>query len=95
MKNKNIFVYIIISLVSAGTALLFAPNSGKVTRKKIKFQAQDMKDSFDTSKNNLIKDFKDSYFEAVDEVDKEYSLLNERQGQLEDTIASIENELVN
>lgn len=93
MKKNNSFTYIIIALFSAAIALLFAPNSGKVTRKKIKLQAKGMKESLDTSKDNLIHDFKKSYFEAVDEVEKEYELLNERQQQLKETISSIEDEL--
>lgn len=93
MKKRNSFFYITIALISAGIALLLAPNSGAVTRKKIKSQAQDIKGSIDTSKENLIKDFKNSYLEAVDEVELEYELLNERQQQLRDTILSIENEL--
>lgn len=95
MKNKNSFIYILVGLISAGIALLFAPNSGKVTRKKIKFQVRNMKDSIDTGKDNLIEDFKASYFEAVDEIDKEYSLLDKKQKQLNETISSIENELTN
>lgn len=93
IKNKNGLLYLLIALISAGIALLFAPNSGKVTRKKLKFQARDMKDSIDTSKDNLVKDFKNSYFEAVDEIDREYSLLNKKQEELNETISSIENEL--
>lgn len=93
MKNKNGLLYLLIALISAGIALLFAPDSGKVTRKKLKFQAKDMKKSIDTGKDNLVKDFKNSYFEAVDEIDKEYDLLSERQKQLKETISSIENEL--
>lgn len=91
-KNKN-FIYLVIALFSAGIALLFAPNSGKVTRKKIKLQVKDMKNSIDKSKKKLVNDFKNSYFEAVDEIDEEYALLNERQEQLERTISSIEDEL--
>lgn len=34
MKKRNGFIYLTIALVSAGIALLFAPNSGAVTRKK-------------------------------------------------------------
>lgn len=91
-KNKN-FIYILIALFSAAIALLFAPYSGRVTRKKIKLQAKDMKNSIAKSKKNLVNDFKNSYFEAVDEIDEEYALLNERQEQLKRTISSIENEL--
>ncbi|MDN6196257.1 MAG: YtxH domain-containing protein, partial [Atopostipes suicloacalis] len=93
-KNKNGIVYLLIALISAGIALLFAPNSGKNTRKKLKLQAKDMKKSIDTSKENLVKDFKSSYFEAVDEVDKEYELLSARQKELNKTISSIEDELI-
>lgn len=93
MKNKKGFQYLMIALFSAGIALLFAPQSGKVTRQKIKGQAKDMKDSIDDSKDKLIQDFKSSYFEAVDEVEREYDLLNARQQQLQDTISSIEDEL--
>ena len=95
MKKKNAFFYLLTAIISAIVAILFAPNSGKVTRKKLKFQAKDMKNSINTAKENLILDFKNSYFEAVDEVDKEYELLNERQEQLKQTISSIESELNN
>ncbi len=93
MKKKESLIYIFIAVVSAGLALLFAPNSGQVTRRRIKYQAKDMKDSLDKSKDNLIQDFKNSYFEAVDEVEKEYELLNDRQQELKETISSIESEL--
>lgn len=93
MNKKNGFIYLLVALISAGIALLFAPNSGKVTRKKIKFQAQDVKDSIDSKKEKLVEDFKSSYFEAVDEIEQEYELLNERQQQLQKTISSIESEL--
>lgn len=93
MKKKNRLSYVLVALVSALVAILFAPNSGKVTRQKLKFQAKDMKNSIDKSKENLVKDFKSSYFEAVEEIEKEYALLDERQKQLKETISSIENEL--
>lgn len=95
MKKKNGLTFMLVALVTAGLTLLFAPNSGKVTRQKIKVKAKDMKDSMDTNKDNLIHDFKASYFEAVDEVEQEFSLLDERQQQLQETISSIENELTN
>lgn len=93
MKKRNSLVFIFVAIVTAGITLLFAPNSGKVTRQKMKFKARDMKDSFDTNKDHLIDDFKSSYFEAVDEVEKEFDLLNARQQQLQKTISSIEDEL--
>lgn len=95
MKKKNGLIFMLVAIVSAGITLLFAPNSGKVTRQKLKFKAKDLKDSIDTNKDNLIHDFKTSYFEAVDEVEHEFALLDERQQQLHETISSIENELTN
>lgn len=95
MKKKNSLTFMLVALVTAGITLLFAPNSGKVTRQKMKFKAKDMKDSLDTNKDNLVRDFKSSYFEAVDEVEQEFALLDERQQQLQETISSIENELTN
>lgn len=93
MKKRNSLIFILVAALTAGITLLFAPNSGKITRQKMKFKAQDLKDSLDNSKENLVKDFKASYFEAVDEVEKEYELLDDRQQRLKATIASIENEL--
>lgn len=95
MKKKNSLIFVLVAVVTAGITLLFAPNSGKVTRKKIKYKAKEAKDSFDTSKDNLIHDFKTSYFEAVDEVEQEFALLDERQQRLQETISSIESELTN
>lgn len=93
MKKKNGLIFILVAALTAGITLLFAPHSGKITRQKLKFKARDMKDSLDTGKENLVKDFKSSYFEAVDEVEKEFELLDDRQQQLKATIDSIENEL--
>ena len=95
MKKKNGLIFILVATLTAAITLLFAPSSGKVTRQKIKFKAKDMKNSLDTNKDNLIHDFKTSYFEAVDEVEQEFALLDERQQQLQETISSIENELTN
>lgn len=93
MKKKNSLLFLIIAIVTAGITLLFAPHSGKVTRKKLKGKANNMKDSFNANKENLVTDFKSSYFEAVDEVENEFDLLNTRQEQLQQTISSIEDEL--
>lgn len=93
MKKKNGLIFVLVAALTAGITLLFAPNSGKVTRQKIKFKAKDMKDSLETNKDNLVHDFKTSYFEAVNEVEQEFALLDERQQQLQETISSIENEL--
>lgn len=93
MKKRNSLIFVLVIIASAGLALLFAPNSGQVTRRKLKKRANDLKDSIDESKDHLISDFKSSYFEAVDEVEQEYELLNKRQEELNKTISTIENEL--
>lgn len=93
MKKNNWFTILLVALLSAGAALLFAPTSGKQLRGEIKKKAIDTKDNVKTGAENLIEDFKESYAEAVDEVDKELALLEERQIQLRETISSIENEL--
>lgn len=93
MNKNNKVIFFLVALLTAGITLLFAPNSGRVTRQKLKFKAEDAKDSLQESKDNLIKDFKASYFEAVDEVEKELAILDDRQYQLNKTISSIENKL--
>lgn len=95
MKKNNWSIIIIVGVVSALVAILFAPKSGKKMRDDLKEKAKDTKDSVQKGTENLVDDFKDSYFEAVDEVEKELDLLSDRQSDLRETISSIENELTN
>lgn len=95
MKKNNWFVFIVVALLSAGVALLVAPTSGKKMRRDIKKKAMNAKVSVQTGTENLVDDFKTSYFEAVDEVDEELAALDKRQQQLRQTISSIESELTN
>lgn len=93
MRKNNWTLTILVGLLSAGLALLFAPKSGKELRKDIQDKANQTKDNVKTSTNNLKQDFKDSYFEAEKEVELELAHLDERQRELRETISSIEKEL--
>ena len=95
MKKNNFGLIIITSAVSAIVALLFAPKSGKELRDDIKYKALETKDSVQTGKDHLVDDFKQSYFEAANEVETELAHLDDRQRELNKTIASIENDLRN
>lgn len=93
MKKNNWPLIILVGLVSAGVALLFAPKSGKELRKDIQDKANETKDSVKTGADNLKNDFKEAYFEAEQEVEIELAHLDERQRELRETISSIEQEL--
>lgn len=86
---------LLAAIVSAVVTLLFAPKSGEETRRELKYKANDTKESIKTSKEHLIDDFKQSYFEAAEEVEIEMAHLERRQRELNETIASIENDLRN
>ena len=95
MKKTNWGIVILAAIASAIITLLFAPKSGEETRKELKHRAKDTKQSIKTSKDHLIVDFKQSYFEAAEEVEIEMAHLEKRQRELNETIASIENDLRN
>jgi len=95
MKKNNWPLVIFVGLISAALALLFAPKSGKALRKDIKKKTQDTKDSVKKESEHLKNDFKESYFEAAGEVEKEMAHLDQRQQELNNTISSIENDLRN
>ena len=93
MKKSNWSLIILAGTVSAVVALLFAPKSGKELRSDIKEKASETKDSMQSGKEHLVSDFKQSYFEAADEVEKELIHLDDRQRELNETITSIEQDL--
>ncbi len=93
MRRTNWSMVILASALSALAALLFAPKSGKELREEIKTKAEDTKDSFKEGKGHLVEDFKQSYFEAAEEVEIELAHLDKRQRELNETIASIESDL--
>lgn len=95
MKKNNWLTILLVGIVSAGIALLFAPKSGNRLRRDIKRKAEGTMDAVQEGTENLVDDFKDSYAEAIDEVEKELSNLDKRQEQLKDTISSIEGKLGN
>lgn len=93
MKKDNLFIIFIAGVIAALVALLFAPKSGEELREDLKEKAKDTKDSVQKGTGHLVEDFKTSYFEAVDEVEKELDNLSDKQEKLRDTISSIEDEL--
>ena len=95
MKKTNWGIVLLAAVVSASIALLFAPKSGEELRKDLKHKAKDTKTNIQTGKEQLIDDFKQSYFEAAEEVEIEMAHLDRRQRELNETIASIENDLRN
>lgn len=93
MKKTNWSIVLLASALSAIIALLFAPKSGEELRKELKNKAGDTKDSIQTGKDHLVDDFKQSYFEAAEEVELELAHLDKRQRELNETITSIESDL--
>lgn len=92
-KKHHVGIFLWSALVTAGLTMLFTPKSGKEFRNDIKRTAEDTRDKAQESAHNLKQDFKESYFEAAEEVEKERLLLNKRQRELSKTIESIENDL--
>lgn len=94
MKKKNNFsIFLCTAVITAGITMLFTPKSGKEMREEIKGKATDTKTNVQNSANNLKDDFKASYFEAAEEVEKERLALNKRQRELNQTITAIEKDL--
>lgn len=93
MKKNNWSLALLIGLISAAIALLFAPKSGKELRRDLKNKANETKDSVKSGTENLKNDFRESYFEAEKEVEIELAHLDQRQRELRNTISSIEKEL--
>ena len=71
-NNNNWLLMIAVGVVSASVALLFAPKSGKLLRADIKAKGLEVKDTFNDSKDNLVGDFKEAYFEAERDVEREW-----------------------
>lgn len=93
MKKNNVGLIILAAVISAIAALLFAPKSGKELREDIKNKSLEARDNVQEGKDQLVDDFKQSYFEAADEVETELAHLDNRQRELNQTISSIEDDL--
>lgn len=93
MKKNNWGFTILVGVIASGVAMLFAPKSGKELRNDIKQKSLKTKDSIQDSAQNLKHDFKQSYFEAAEEVENELITLDKRQRELNATITSIEEDL--
>lgn len=93
MRKNNWNLVVFTAIVSAGAALLFAPKAGKELRKDIKDKSLETKKHIQDSAQNLKHDFKESYFEAAEEVENELLALDKRQRELNRTISDIEKDL--
>lgn len=93
MKKNNFSIFLCTAIVTAAVTMLFTPKSGKELRDEIKKKTNKTKESIQHSAHNLKQDFKDSYFEAAEEIEKERIALSKRQRELSETITAIENDL--
>lgn len=93
MKKNNLSIFLCSAIVTAVVTMLFTPKSGRELRNDIKKKTSDTKDSVQRSAENLKQDFKASYFEAAEEIEKERIALGKRQRELNETITAIENDL--
>lgn len=94
-KTRNTFIALVTgTLVGAGLGLLYAPQSGKKTRKQLLKEAENAKkvleDKYDEAASQL-SDFADT---AKDKFKKQLdSIVSEAKAKSEDVIAHLEKEL--
>lgn len=94
-KTRNTFIALVTgTLVGAGLGLLYAPQSGKKTRKQLLKEAENAKkvleDKYDEAASQL-SDFADT---ANDKFEKQLdSTVSEAKAKSEDVIAHLEKEL--
>lgn len=82
-----------MSIISAGTALLLAPKSGRELRTELKSKATQLKESGGEKAQELVDDFKTSYLEVEKELEEEQAKLDAKQEKLNQTIEEIEKDL--
>ncbi len=71
MKSKNIAIGVLGGLaVGALLGVLFAPDKGTKTRKKIAAKGSDLKDSFESNMSNLADTIQSKYDEVASKFDK-------------------------
>ena len=71
MKSKNIAIGVLSGLVvGALLGVLFAPDKGTKTRKKIADKGNDLKDSFESNMSNLADTIQSKYDEVASKFDK-------------------------
>ncbi|MBL0357627.1 MAG: YtxH domain-containing protein [Chitinophagaceae bacterium] len=68
-NTKVILGFVAGAAVGALAGILFAPDEGKKTRKKIAGKAGDVSDSVKSSFNDFVDEIKKSYSNAKEEVD--------------------------
>src|SRR5699024_1552772 len=68
MKKISLTKALLLSAASAAAAVLFTPKSGKEMRETLTNKGKKVKDKGQEKKDNLVKDMKDSYQEAEEEM---------------------------
>lgn len=69
-SSKTLLGFVAGAAVGALAGILFAPDSGTNTRKKISTKAGDWKESAKSSINGIIDSVKDAYSGATDEMEE-------------------------
>jgi len=93
MPKVSLSKTILLTVGAAVGALLFAPKSGKETRKDLKVEAEKLAQTTKEKAADLKNDFQESYTEAQQELDQERAIANQKQAELSQTIDEIEKEL--
>lgn len=94
-SNGNTIVAILAGVALGATAgILFAPDKGTNTRKKIKSDFDDAKDKFSKEVDSAKKKFKGKYSTTKHDVEGSYDdLLNNLSHKAEDAISFLEQKL--
>ena len=95
-KNKGITLVALLAGVAIGAAvgILFAPDKGSNTRKKMKSDFDDAKDKFGKEIENAKQKFKGQYSSTKHDVEGSYDdLLNNLSHKAEDAISFLEQKL--
>lgn len=86
MPKVSLSKTLLLSALSAGAALLFAPKSGKELRSDLKDGAMKMKDKGTDYANDLMNDLKESYQEVDSEMAQENPDLSRTIDEIEDDL---------
>lgn len=70
---KNLSGIVLGALVGAGLGVLFAPDKGEITRKKIKEEALSAKEGIDIAVSELSNDIREAVKDLKEDTSKSYS----------------------
>ncbi|MEZ4857623.1 MAG: YtxH domain-containing protein [Flavobacteriaceae bacterium] len=94
-KTGNVITGIVSGLaVGATLGILFAPDKGSKTRKKIKKTATDSKDAIVAKTNEISEQISKTFTSKKDEFSNELDkMVDDMSGKAEDVIATLEKKL--